>query len=109
MITIDVSELRNECDELSEFLKSKLQASIIIKDTMLVITPEETLSIKDAKEYVKRFLHYKGLSEICKVTEEKEVIKIAKRKKVGRQKPKKKGKEPTSYDTLPYFFPNRPQ
>ena len=108
MITIDIGELKNERDELSEFFKSKLRASIIAKDKMLVITSEETLSAKDVKEHVKRFLHQKGLSEIYRVIEEKEVLRIIERKKVRKQKPEKKGIEPTSYDTLPYFFPNRP-
>jgi hypothetical protein len=108
LITIDISELKSERDDLSEFLKSKLQASIITKDKMLVITSEERLSIKNVKEYVKRFFHHRGLSEIYRVIEEKDVIRITERKKVGKRKPEKKGTEPTSYDTLPYFFPNRP-
>ena len=105
---IDMGELKSERDGLSEFLKSKFQASIIAEDKMLVITSEETLSTKNMKEYIKRFLHYKGLTEIYRVIEEKEVIKITKHKKVRKQKPEKKGIEPTSYDMLPYFFPNRP-
>jgi len=105
---IDMSELKNERDGLSEFLRSKFQASVITKDKMLVITSEEALSTKDVKEYVKRFLHHRGLSEIYRVIEENDVIRITERKKVGKRKPEKKGIEPSSYDTLPYFFPKRP-
>jgi hypothetical protein len=108
LITIDISELRSELDDLSEFLKIKLQASVITKDNILVINSEKALSSKDAKTFIKWFLHHKGLSKNFRVIEEKETIKIVERKIMRKRKAEKKGIEPSSYDTLPYFFPNRP-
>ena len=37
LITIDASDLKKEIEALAEFLKSKLQTSITIKNKMLVI------------------------------------------------------------------------
>jgi hypothetical protein len=108
LITIDIGELKSERDDLSEFLKSKLRASIITKENILVINSEKVFSSKDAKTFVKRFLHHKGLSKNYRVIEEKELVRITERKNVGKRKAEKKGTEPSSYDTLPYFFPNRP-
>jgi len=112
-----VSELENEDSHLSDFLKSKIRASITFEGSVLVIdSVEEKLSSRDMKTFVKRFLHHRGLSlhhrglsEAYRVTEENEVVRITKRRHKEEQRTKKKGTEPSSYDTLPYFFPNRPR
>ena len=109
MITIDVSELESEGSHLSDFLKSRIRVSITFEGSVLVIdSGEEKLSSRDVKAFVKRFLHHRGLSEAYRVVEENEVIRITKRKHKEEQRAKKKETEPLSYDTLPYFFPNRP-
>jgi len=109
LITIDVSELENEGSHLSDFLESKIRASITFEGRVLVIdSEEEKLSSRDVKSFVKRFLHHRGLLEAYRVIEENEVVRITKRKHKEEQRAKKKGTEPSSYDTLPYFFPNRP-
>ncbi|MDQ1280499.1 MAG: hypothetical protein QG670_1762 [Thermoproteota archaeon] len=112
LITIDISELENGRNGLSDFLRSRIHASITIKGkTLFLDLSEEKLSPRDVKTLVKSFLHREGLSEIYKVNEEKEVVKIFKRGNGGERerRPKTKGTPPSSYDTLPYFFPNRPQ
>lgn len=76
MITIDISELKSERDNLSNFLKLKLRASIIVRDRSLVINSEEVLSSRDVKAFVKRFLHHRGLSEIYRVIEEKKLSEL---------------------------------
>lgn len=106
MITIDISELESERENLFDFLKPKIRASITASGKILTIDPrEETLTSKDIKTFVKRFLHHRSLSELYKVTEEKEVVRIVKIKKRKGRRSEKKGREPSSYDTLPYFFP----
>ena len=110
MITIDVSELESEGSHLSDFLKSRIRASITFEDSVLVVdSEEEKLSSRDIKAFVKRFLHHRGLSEAYRVIEENEIVRITKRKNREEQRAKKKVTEPSSYDTLPYFFPNRPR
>jgi len=110
LITIDVSELESEGSHLSDFLKSRIRASITFEDSVLVVdSEEEKLSSRDIKAFVKRFLHHRGLSEAYRVIEENEIVRITKRKNREEQRAKKKVTEPSSYDTLPYFFPNRPR
>ena len=109
LISIDTGELGSERNSLSDFLKSKIQASITAKGKVLILdSGEETLSSRNIKTLVKRFLHHKGLSEVYRVTEEKGLVKITKRKDEKKRRSEKKGTTPSSYDTLPYFFPNRP-
>jgi hypothetical protein len=101
-------ELGNERRNLSIFLKSKIQASITIKNKMLVLDPKEkTVSPKDVKTHVKQFLHHEGLSETYRVIEEHGSVRITKRKHLVRRT-EKKGTPPSPYDTLPYFFPAHP-
>ena len=109
MITIDVSEIKDERFNLFEFLKSKIKASIAIKRKELIIEfGEDDLSHRNLKTIVKRFLHHKGLSEDHRVTEENNIISISKRKHIESRKIEKKGRASSPYDTLPYYFPNRP-
>jgi len=109
LITIDTSELESERNSLSDFLKLKIRASITAKGKVLVLDlGEEMLSSRNIKTLVKRFLYHKGLSQVYRVTEEKGVIKIAKRKDAKKRRPEKKGTPPSPYDTLPYLFPNHP-
>ena len=109
MITVDTSELERERNSLSDFLKSKIKVSITAKGKVLVLdSGEETLSSISIKTLVKRFLHHKGLSEVYRVTEEKRVVKISKRKYRKERSSEKKGTPPSPYDTIPYFFPDRP-
>jgi len=79
-------------------------------DGVLVVDPmEKTISPREVKTYVKRFLHRKGLSETYRVTEEHGVVRITKRKHKVKRKVEKKGMmPPSSYDTLPYYFPSHP-
>jgi len=76
---------------------------------LVIDSEEEKLSSRDIKAFVKRFLHHRGLSEAYRVIEENEIVRITKRKNREEQRAKKKVTEPSSYDTLPYFFPNRPR
>lgn len=103
-----MSELKNERGRLSDFLKLKLRASIVVKGKILVVGSEERLSPKDVKTCVKRFLYHRGLSENYRVIKEHETIRITKRRLSKKKRVKKKGIPPSSYDTLPYLFPTHP-
>ena len=109
MIVVDLSEMKDELGDFSEFLKSKIRASIVVNGESLVLdTGEEKLLTKRVKTLVKKFLHQRGLAEAYKVIEAKEVVRVAKRKHGEKRKAAKKRTAPSPYDTLPYFFPNRP-
>ncbi len=104
-----MSEMKEERDYLSDFLESRIRVSIAVKGESLVLdVGEEKLLTKSVKAFVKRFLHQRGLSEAYRVIEEGEVIRVAKRKHKKERRVRDKGTEPSSYDTLPYYFPNRP-
>jgi len=108
LITVDLGELKSMRRELSDFLRSKTRVSIAAKrNTLLLRSGEEKLSPREVKAYVKRFLHRKGLSETYRVTEEHRVVRIVKRRH-GKKQVREKGTPPSSYDTLPYYFPVRP-
>ena len=76
-ITIDMSELKVERNNLSSFLESKTQVPITIEGKMLIIdSKEETLSTRNVKTYVKRFLYHRGLYENYRVTEEHDASEL---------------------------------
>ena len=109
MIKIDLGDLEKEILNLSTFIESKNSFSITVMGKELIIdSGKEVPSARNVKELVKQFLHHKVLSESYRVIEENEVVRITKRKQESKLKTRKKGKKPSSYDTLPYFFPNRP-
>ena len=104
-ITIDMRELESERSNLSTFLQSKIQAQISVEDKRLVVDSREgRLSPADAKTYVKRFLHSRGLSETYRVTEEQQVIRVSKREH-ERDKKVRKMTPPSPHQTMPYYFP----
>ena len=109
LIKIDLGDLEKEVLYLSTFIESKNSFSVTVMGKELIIdSGKEVPSARKVKELVKQFLHHKGLSESYRVIEENEVVRITKRKQEGKLKTRKKGNKPSSYDTLPYFFPNRP-
>jgi hypothetical protein len=106
LITIDASDLKKELEALAEFLESKLQISITIKNKMLVIDDSKVpIRTRDVKTHLKQFIHYIGLSEEYRVTVDHSVIRIL---KVESHKPSKHGEEgtvPHPADTMPWYFP----
>ena len=109
MITIDVSEMKDERDRLAEFLRTKLSAPVEVKGKTLILKPVSPVSTAgDLKTLVKRFLHQRGLSESCRVTLEGDVLRVSRRKHSEGRRSEPKGTGPSSYSTVPYYFPNPP-
>ena len=74
MITIDMSEIKEERNYLTDFLKTRIQVSIAVKGESLILDArKEKLLTMSIKAFVKRFLHQRGLSEAYRVIEEREV------------------------------------
>ena len=107
MISIDMSDLDHEIENLSAFIELKTVAAGTRKGKTLVVD-DSAPSMKDMRTLIKRFLHQKGLSESYRVTEEKGVIHVARRKERDRKKTDyRSGTKPSPSSTMPYFFPKR--
>jgi hypothetical protein len=119
LIAIDLSQIKNEKDNLSNFLKSKIQVIITVKgDSLFLDTGEEEPPIKSVKLLLKKFLSQKGLEDRYIVIEKKKTYSVIKKKEAARIVKQKHGKTqntgknvtpPSPNDLLPYFFPNRPR
>jgi len=109
MITIDVSEMKDERDRLAIFLKSEHNLQVEAKGKSLVIqSGARALTSGDMKALVKRFLHRNGMSEDYRVTVEGELLRVTKRKHGEGRRREPEGTGPSSYSTVPYYFPNPP-
>jgi len=108
LISVNVGELEGERQSLSAFLKSELQVSVTVKSKVLILDSKEKKVLpREVKTLVKRFLNHKGLSGNYRVTEEHDVVRIAKHEHRA-SKPREKHTPPSPYNTLPYFFPVHP-
>ena len=109
MITIDLSQIKNEKGNLSDFLRSKIQVIITVNgDSLVLDTGKEEPSIKSVKILLKKFLRQRGLEDRYGVVEKKEtyrfIEKNVEQKHLEKQNSKKKGTSPSVYNTLPYLF-----
>jgi len=110
LISIDMSDLDHEIENLSAFIELKTVAAGTRKGKTLVVVSEGDSgpSMRDLRTLIKRFLHQKGLSESYRVTEEKGVIHVTRRKERDRKKTDyRSGTKPSPSSTMPYFFPKR--
>ena len=107
MIEIDMEELKIERDNIRVFLESR-NKKVVSKGNSLFLKDELTLSSKEVKMLVKKFLNSRGLSSSYKVAKAGETIRVTKCKYKKSSRIKKEGRQPSPYDTMPYYFPNRP-
>jgi hypothetical protein len=110
LISIDMSDLDHEIENLSGFIESKTVAATQRKGKKLFVVSDDDSapSMSDLRTLIKRFLHQKGLSESYRVTEEKGVIHVTRRKERDRKKTDyRSGTKPSPSSTMPYFFPKR--
>lgn len=81
LISIDVDELKDEVNALQGFLQDKLSVEVKVEGKIMNLgAEEEKLSRSRVKDYVERFFHRKGLSDAYKVMNDKDTIKIVKKK-----------------------------
>jgi hypothetical protein len=81
LISIDIGDLKDEVNDLQEFLKGKLIVDVKVEGkTMNVGAGEEKLSRGIVKDYVERFFYRKDLSDVYKVANNKDAFKIVKKK-----------------------------
>ena len=82
LISIDASELKVEENYFKDFLEEKLNVKIDFNGKIMKINAANGApSYSNVKDYIKRFIYRKGLSNAYKVRSEKDAIKIVKKKK----------------------------
>jgi len=109
-MTVDISQIRSEKSNISDFLESRIKVTITRRGDFLVLDlGEEKLPPKNVIMLLKKFLHQKSLEETYRVSVEKEDARIDKQKDEKRQNTGKKRTSPSPYEKLPYYFPNRPR
>jgi len=80
LVSIDVDALKDEKEDLREFLEKKLDAKVTVEEKTLSVNSEAALSRGEVKDNVERFFHRKGLSDFYKAISVKEGLKIIKRR-----------------------------
>ena len=108
LITVDIGELKKESENLRAFMQSEISAPMTVRGKILSIdSPKGSISPRNVKTLVKRFLHKIGWSEAYRVTEENAHITVRKREKERLTNNSRTGEKPSAHQRLPYFFPSR--
>ena len=89
-LTVDLGELDDEIESLSNFLRSKLKVDVTSTGTKMLIG-SENLSSKEVKRLVTKFLYRRNLMNKYWVALKGDVIKINKFKRSEKHE-KRKGK-----------------
>ncbi len=80
MVSIDVDALKDEKEDLREFLENKLGAKVTLEEKTLSVDSEYVLPRGAVKDNVERFFHRKELTDTYKVISLKDGLKIIKRR-----------------------------
>ena len=95
-LKVDLGELKNEKEALSNFLRSKLKADVTSSGNRVILDSEE-LSSKELERIVNKFVYHRNLMNKYWVALEGGVVKINKLKHTEkREKQKKKGTPPST-------------
>lgn len=81
MVNIEITVLKDEAGELQAFLKNKLGVEVKSDGKVISVGLEEDkISRGKVKEYVERFFYRKDLSKTYLIRNDKDLIKIIKKK-----------------------------
>ena len=81
MVNIEITVLKDEVNELQEFLKNKLGVEVKSDGKVISVGLEkDKISRGKVKEYVERFFDRKNLSTTYLIRNDKDLIKIIKKK-----------------------------
>jgi hypothetical protein len=95
-LRVDLSELENERESLSDFLRAKLKVDIASKGNK-VLVDSENLPPKELKRLVNKFVYHRNLNHKYWVALESGVVKINKfRRSEKKEKRKEKGTPPST-------------
>jgi len=108
MIEVDLGDLGKAGQDVSQLLRDRLRAEVIVERTKLIVSEEargSRFGVKEVKTQVKHILHHLGLSDEYRVLAEHRKIRIARVKEKPRPCAERKGSAPPPSQSLPYFFP----
>jgi hypothetical protein len=94
-LKVDLSELKDESESLSSFLRSKLKVEVTSRDNM-VLVDSENLSSKELKRIVNKFVYHQNLMNNYWVALESDTIKFKKFKHTEKKEKRKKEGTPST-------------
>jgi len=95
-LKVDLSELEDEKESLSSFLRSKLKVDVTSSGNK-VLVDSENLSPQELKKLINKFVYHQNLMNIYWVALESDVVKINKFKRAEKkEKRKRKGTPPST-------------
>ena len=94
-LRVDLGELKDECESLSSFLVSKLEAEVTSKGNKLFVY-SDLLSSSELKRLVNKFVYHKHLNHGYWVELEDDTVKIRKFKHVKKKEKQKEGTTPST-------------
>jgi hypothetical protein len=95
-LKVDLGELREESESLSTFLRSKLKVDVTLRGGKLWVD-SETMSLKELKRMVNKFVYHQNLNNRYWVGLESDVVKINRFKhSKKKEEHKKKGNIPST-------------
>jgi len=81
LVNIEITVLKDEAGDLQEFLKNKLGVEVKSDGKVISVGLEEDkISRGKVKEYIERFFYRKDLSKTYLIRNDKDLIKIIKKK-----------------------------
>jgi hypothetical protein len=93
-LRVDLGELKGENENLSSFLRSKLEVEVALRGSKLFVD-SETLSAEELKRVVNKFVYHQNLHHKYWVGLKGDVVKIN-RLKHSKKKTEKKGTTPST-------------
>ena len=94
---MDLGELENERETLSDFLRAKLKVDITSKGNKVLVVGGENLPPKELKRLVNKFVYHRNLNHKYWVALESDLVKINKFKRSEKhEKRKTKGTPPST-------------
>ena len=94
-LKVDLGELKDECEALSSFLRSKLKANVTSNDNKVFVDSNSSLS-NELKRLVNKFVYHRHLNHKYWVALEGDVVKVNKFKRFEKKEKKEKGPIPST-------------
>jgi len=94
-LKVDLGELKNECEALSNFLSSKLKVNVTSNSNKIFVDSNSSLS-NELKRLVNKFVYRRHLNHKYWVALEGDVVKVNKFKRSEKKGKKEKGPIPST-------------
>ena len=110
MIEVDLGDLGKAGQDVSQLLRDRLRAEVIVERTKLIVSEEaggSRFGVKEVKTQVKHILHHLGLSDGYRVLAEHHKIRIVRVKEKPRPRAERKALPLHRHNLYPTSFPDR--